>query len=256
MEKYSKINNYKVLGFSSVFYGKEYERESLISIKDFVDKMYICYTRTPSHGHTTTEVCPDSEEELRTIAEEVLGDKLIWESFDGFSSEASHRDMRYKYSKDFNLILSIDFDEVFENVPAALDFAFNNKERFYGLNNYINLWRSFDYCNRDGFRPIRVENLHAGNQLQNHECPMKVYHFSTAQSEECLRYKMKIFGHASEIASNYLDDKYYAWTPETRNEVTHLHPASQDVWIQAEDFDKTTIPNYLKIHPNYNKILI
>ncbi len=245
---------YRVLGFVSLFYGKEYFRESLLSIRDHCDKVYICHTQTPSHGHSTTEKCPDTAQELLTIADEVLGPKLIWESYQGFQNEAAHRDQRYRHSEGMDIILTIDPDEVFEGVPAALDFAFENKERFFGLSGYINLWRSFQFCNRDSFRPIRIENLRNTGYAQNHECKLTVYHFSTAQSEECLRFKMKVFGHASEVGDKYLDEKYYAWTPENR--VQFLHPASQDIWKDAQDFDKTVMPDNLKKHKNYDAYLI
>lgn len=252
------MNKPKILGFSSVLYGKEYEFASLMSIKDHVDLMYIAYTQTPSHGVQSSLKCPDSEGELYTIAKEVFGDKLIWESFPGFEVESLHRDMRYKYAADMDLIISIDFDEVYEGVPEAIEFMMNQDKRYGGIKpySYINLWRSFDFFNRDAFSPIRFERPNADNHLQNLEVPLTVYHFSTCQSEPCLRYKMSVFGHASEVDKNYLNDKYYAWTPERRDKVTHLHPASQDIWIKAEDFDKTKMPSLLKAHPNYNKYLI
>lgn len=250
------MNIYKVLGFTSILYGKEYFRESLLSIRDHVDKMYIAYTQTPSHGIKSLLKCPDKEEELYATAKEVLGDKLIWESFLGFEAEAQHRDMRYKHAEDMDMIISIDPDEVYQGVPKAIEFMMNQDCRYGGINGYINLWRSFDFYNRDGFRPIRFERPFVDNHLQNLEVPLTVYHFSTCQSEATLRYKMQVFGHAAEVDKDYLNSKYYTWTPERRDKVTHLHPASQDIWIKAEDFDKTLMPDYLKSHPNYNKYLI
>lgn len=249
---------YKILGFSAVLYGKEYMKESLLSIQDHVDIMYIAYTQTPSHGVKSSLKCPDSEEELYVIAKEVMGDKLIWESFPGFEAESLHRDMRYKYAQGKDLIISVDLDEVYEGVPAAIEFMMNQDCRYGGIKpySYVNLWRSFDFCNRDAFSPIRFERPNADNQLQNLEVPLTVYHFSTCQSESCLRYKMSVFGHASEIDKDYLNSKYYAWTPERRHKVTHLHPASQDIWLEAEDFDKTVMPPYLKSHLNYSKYLV
>jgi len=63
----------KVLGFISIMYGKEYLRESLLSIRDHVDKMVVAYTYNPSHGHSTTLKCPDSVDEIHAICTEVLG---------------------------------------------------------------------------------------------------------------------------------------------------------------------------------------
>jgi len=245
----------KVLGFTSIHYGKEYLKESLLSVVNHVEAMVISYSRRPSHGQRLSQECPDKEEEIKAICDEVLGDKLIWISVDRYGSEAEHRNTRYTHAKGYDLILTIDADEVYKefDIPNALTFAMNNKERYFGINGYINFWRSFEYCCLDGFRPIRIENLNNHNQLQNHNCPLIVYHFSTCQSEPILRYKMKAFGHASEIRSNWIDGIYYAWTPE--NDIQDVHPVAFGLWNTIK-FDKNSLPQYLKDHPNFNKFLI
>lgn len=245
----------KTLGFMTIHYGAEYLRESLLSIRDHVNKMVIAHTKKPSHGYEGRVSCPESDIQLYEIAYEVLGDKLIWDSADFYPSESQHRAFRYKFSEGYKLILTIDADEVFkeDEIQGALDYASNNKERFYGINGYINFWRSFNFACFDGFRPIRIENLEANNQLQNINCPLTVYHFSTCQSEQIMRYKYKIFGHASEIKANYLRDIFYAWTPD--NNFGDLHPVSYNLW-NAVPFDKETLPSYLKSHLNFNKRLV
>lgn len=252
------MNKNNVLGFMILFYGKEYLRESLLSIKNHVDIMHIAYTKNPSQGFSTEISCPDTAREMRKIAKEVMGDKLIWENYDTFYCEAAHRDTRYKYSTNHSLILTIDADEVLqeETVDNALEFAFNNKERYYGINGFINFWRSFSWCCRDDFRPIRIEKTTSNNQDQNLNCEMGVYHFSLCQSSEIIEFKFKIFGHKDELRENYLKDTYYAWTPEKKDEILLLHPTTTGIWGKAEPFDKTTLPYYLKEHPNYNKELV
>ena len=245
----------KVLGFMTLFYGREYLRESLLSVRDHVDKMVIAYTRTPSHGHHTDAVNPDSMEEMFKIAYEVLGDKLYFDVADNYHNESQHRNRRYAFSEGFDLILTIDPDEVFkeEDIQPALNYALVSPERYFGIKGYINFWRNFDHVCLDGFRPIRIENLRNQNTLQNIECPLTIYHFSTCQSEAIMRYKYKVFGHASEIKPNWLDGTHYAWTPE--NDIQDIHPVSYNLWNTIK-FDKTTLPEYLKAHPNYNKRLV
>lgn len=245
----------KVLGFMTVHYGKEYLRESLLSVVNYVNEMVIAYSKYPSHGQRVKQTCPDTEEEIFLICKEVLGDKFIWRRSDSYANEATHRDVRYHHASGYDLILSIDADEVYKefDIQNALTFAFNNQERYYGINGYVNFWRSFNFACYDGFRPIRIENLNNNNQKQNLNCPLTVYHFSTCQSEPVLRYKMKAFGHASEIRKNWFDEKYYAWTPD--KQVQDIHPVSINLW-NAVPFDKELLPEYLKQHPNFNKILI
>lgn len=245
----------KVIGFMTIHYGKEYLKESLLSIKDHCEKVVIAYSYKPSHGYSTSEVCPDSEDEIFNICNDTLGDKLIWDSYDNYGAENQHRRQIHNYSSGYDLVLTIDADEVFEakELQSALEYAYNNPQRYYGIKGYVNFWRSFNWVCYDGFRPIRIENLNNHNQEQNLECPLTIYHFSTAQSEPVMRYKYKIFGHASEIKTNWLDNIHYGWTPE--NNFGDLHPVSIGLW-NAVSFDKNTLPESLKQHPNFSKWII
>lgn len=249
-----KTNKPKVLGFMSLFYGAEYLRSSLIALYPYVDKMYICHTKSPSHGYKSFLPCPDSEEELRKIAKEVMEDKLIFESFDGFEVESIHRNMRYKYSEGMEYIITADADECLDNIPAALKFAYTQDERYYGTRHYLNFWKSFNHVNTDEFAPIRIEKLSANNQLQNHHSNLKVYHFSTAQNSNTIKFKNSIFGHASEIRPSWFEDIYTKWTPESG--IEWLHPVSLQIWQQAQPFDRYSLPLYLRGHPNFNLNLI
>lgn len=244
----------KVLGFQSIHYGTEYLRESLLSIREHVDKMVVAYTPRPSHGFGTVLTCPDTRDEIYKIAVEVLGDKLIFDE-DVYNNESEHRRKAHQYARDYDLILSIDADEVFkeDEIATALNYAYNGTARYYGINGYLNFWRSFNWVCLDGFRPIRIEKLGANNNSQDLNCPLTIYHFSTAQRREIMEYKYKIFGHASEIKTNYLDEVFYKWTPQ--NNFGDLHPVSINLW-NAAPFDRDTLPSYLKEHTNFNKELI
>jgi hypothetical protein len=68
-----------------------------------------------------------------------------------------------------------------------------------------------------------------------------------------MRYKYKVFGHASEIKTDWLDKVHYAWTPE--NNFGDLHPVSINLW-NAVQYDKNKMPDFLKKHSNFDKILI
>lgn len=245
----------RVIGFLPCHYGVEYLKECLTSIKDHCEKVVVSYTANGSHGFQNHVPCPDKEEDIYRISLEVLGDKLIWDRAISYRAENVHRAVVHKYSQGYDLVLSIDADEVYktEDLQTALEYAYNNKERDYGINGYINFWRSFSWACYDGFRPIRIENLNNANTLQNLNCPLTVYHFSTAQSETIMRYKYHVFGHANEIKPDWLNKIHYGWTPE--NNFGDLHPVSINLW-NAVPFDKNTLPESLKNHPNFNKELI
>lgn len=68
-----------------------------------------------------------------------------------------------------------------------------------------------------------------------------------------MRYKYNVFGHASEIKKDWLNNIHYGWNPA--NNFGDLHPVSINLW-DAVPFDKNKMPEFLKQHPNFNKELI
>ena len=239
----------------TIHYAGDYLKESLLSVVNDIDKMVIAYSRQPSQGHGTKLKCPDSEQYIYETCKEVLGDKMIWDAADRYSSESEHRNVKYKYAENFDLVLTVDSDEVYKSdeLPASFEYAYFAKEKYYGIDGYINFWRSFNHACYDGFRPIRLENLNCKNNTQNLGLKQTIYHFSTCQPEEIMRYKYKVFGHASEIKKNWLDETFYGWTPD--NNINDLHCVSYNLW-NAVPFDKNTLPESLKIHKNFNKDLV
>jgi hypothetical protein len=249
------MSKIKVLGFMTIHYAGDYLKESLLSVLDHVDKMVIAYSKQPSQGHGTDLACPDSEEYIYQTCKEVLGDKLIWDRADRYGAENEHRNVKYIYSNGFDLVLTVDSDEVYKSdeLEASFDYAFWGVDKFYGIDGYLNFWRSFNHVCLDGFRPIRLENLHRRNDTQNLNLKQTIYHFSTCQPEAIMRYKYRVFGHASEVKKNWLDDIFYKWTSD--NDISDLHCVSYNLW-NAVPFDKNTLPDSLKIHKNFNKDLI
>jgi hypothetical protein len=238
---------YKILGYAPLYYGKEYLRESLQSVVNHVDEFVVLYTENPSYGHGTTLKCPDSEAELRAIAEEVLGPKLIWVKGQ-WGQEGAHRGEIYRYSGGYDGILAIDADEVYcqETLPIAIDMAMKQDRHYVGFGGYINFWRSFNNACYDGFTPVRFMNLHRDRSGSTAVVPCTVYHFSCAQSREIMDFKYEIHGHKDEIRPNWLNGIYYG------DQIQDVHPTSYGLW-NAVPFDKNTLPESLKAHPNFNK---
>lgn len=243
----------RVLGFLPIYYGREYLKESLLSIRDHCEKVVVAYTHKPSHGHDSGQPCPDNYIDIKSTCELVLGDKLIWDEQDRYGAENEHRQKVHYYSAGYDLILSIDADEVYEpaELKSALEYANNGQARRYGLKGYLNFWRSFNHVCTDGFRPIRIENMNRQNNDQDFECPLTVYHFSTAQSSRIMDFKYSVFGHASEVRPNWLRDIYYGWKPGQND----VHCVAFGIW-NPEPFDKNKLPELLKKHPNFNKEII
>ncbi|MEK6882497.1 MAG: hypothetical protein AABY22_22945 [Nanoarchaeota archaeon] len=245
----------KVIAYSPIHYGAEYLKESLMSVINHVDKIVAVYSETPSYGHGTTAECPEKEMDLFKIAMDVCGDKLIWRK-EKFHNEGEHRSFIYNFTEGFDLVLALDADEVFKEADGELDnalrVAYEGDKRYYGIAGYLNFWKSFSHICTDGFTPIRITNLK--NKSGEGVVPCTIYHFSCAQSNVIMDYKYEIHGHKNEIRDNWLQNIYYKWTPE--NQFKFLHPTSMDIWGEAIPFDKNTLPESLKNHPNFNKHII
>lgn len=241
----------KVLGFMTIHYAGAFLREALESVVDHVDMMVIAYSRQPSQGHGSNVSCPDSEGYIFNICEDVLKDKFIWHPADRYGAEHEHRAVRYQYADGYDICLTVDSDEVFDqtDLPKALHYAYTNPSQLYGIDGYINFWKSFNHACYDGYRPIRIENLHHKNGVQDLGCKCRIYHFSVCQPKAIMDYKFSVFGHAHEVRKGWLQNTYYNWTSETR----WLHCVSEQIWEKAEPFDKTTLPESLHRHPYYER---
>lgn len=241
----------RIIAYCPIHYGAEYLEAAIKSVEPFVEKIIMLYTEKPSYGFGTDRPCPESQELLKLIALQA-SPKVQWEVC-APGDEGHHRGLIMNYAQDYDGVLAFDADEVFDQVdlPVALELCFQTDKRYIGFGGYINFWKSFNYACYDGFTPIRFINLrnHGGQGVVS----CKVYHFSTAQKDEIMRYKLEIHGHKDEIRAGWFDLTYQLWTPE--NNFGDLHLVAIGLW-NATPFDKTTMPQILKDHPNYNKELI
>lgn len=240
----------KVLAYYPLHYGKEYLAESILSINDHVEQIVILYSPKPTFGYYTQAECPETEAELKEIAESV-SNKIVWIN-NKFGSEGEHRSFIYSFAQNFDLVLAVDADEVWEeeSLKQCLTHSYNSEKRYIGIAGFLNFWRSFNHVCQDGFCPIRITNLKAANNEQEFIHGI-VYHFSCAQSEKIMDYKYLIHGHKDEIRSGWLETTYKKWQ-EGQDD---LHPVSIGLW-NAIKFDKKTLPSLLKTHPNYMKEVI
>jgi len=246
----------KVLAFMPLHYGREYLHATLAAVEPFIDQFLIVYTSTPSYGHVGDIRNPESKDELYQIAKDTLGDKLIWNTIAGNTVEGNHRNQVLRYLGAFDMIFSVDGDEVHESseVPQMLKEAWENPCKTVGLGGerWRHFWRSFNECHRDGFYPIRFQKkegkiFHAEDGIIHSG---KVYHMSYAQSPEITAYKMSCHGHKGEIPKDWYQNK---WLNYKKGETKQMHPASNGIWIETEDFDRRTLPEVLKNHANFNK---
>lgn len=255
----------KILGYIPLFYGKEYLHACITSMLPWVDKLIIVYVDKGSQGHATNVPCPETKEELQAIVTNIGSDKIEWHNCINekhptepyFANESEHRNYIHKFSKGYDMIFTLDADEVVEaeDMPAAIEHVMRSTKRHISINGFINFWRSFDYACLDGFRPFRFINLHnaSGATDESDLCKLRIYHFSTCQDIRTIRFKWNVSGHASELRPGWIDQVYLGWREDMIDEPRqNLHPVAHDIW-NAIRFDKTKLPEVLREHPNYNK---
>lgn len=237
----------KISAYFPIHYGKEYLESSIKSIRDHVDDILILYTERPSYGQGTNLKNPDSKEELWEIVNKHAY-KYQWVDIPLTFQENVHR-TSYKQYLDSDIVLAVDADEVWQDLDVAIKSAYDSKAKnvCVGGDRWYHFWRSFNEVNRDGFYPVRFHNK---NYTKNSEIIHKgsIYHMGYAQSEELTKYKISCHGHKS-IPGTWIYEK---WLNYQKGQTTHLHPDSNDVWIETVDFDKRKLPKVLKEHPYYN----
>lgn len=235
--------NYKILAYCALHYGAEYLHEAIQAIYPFVDKIIFLYSEKPSYGKGTHLVCPDGEEQLKAIA--MKYPKCEWIKVNP-CHEGNHRGNIFNYTDGYDGVLVFDADEVYEqaDLPGMIDYCMQSDNHRFGIDGYINFYRSFNEVCYDFFRPIRFFNMH--NKIGQDEVKCRIYHFGCAQRLDIMRYKLEIHGHHAEIRHNWLDEVYLGTGK------TNLHLVANGIW-NVQPFDKEQLPEMLKNHPNFNR---
>lgn len=245
-----------VLAYYPIHYGAEYLDASVKSIEKFVDEIVILYSPWPSYGFDSNVQCPESEELIRSTAMKASNKVTFVRLPRRPASEGEHRSLIQRFIRPYHdLLLQFDADEIWEekSLKKSLEEAMLMKSsvRNFGINGFVNFWKSFDYACYDPFTPIRIISLRC---TENNMSVLNstIYHFGCAQSASIMNYKYLIHGHKRELRNNWLNEVYYNWSNEREN----LHPVANGLWKRAIPFDKQTLPNILKNHTNFAKNVI
>lgn len=239
----------KIVGYACLHYGKPYLDAAIRSVIDGVDQFYVLYTDIGSHGHHTHAVNPDTEDELRAIAEQAAGRKLIWVS-SRWEHEGKQRDYIHTIAPDADLIVPVDYDEAWQ--PGLLEMAL----RTASANPTIRRWRipfrhyyrSFYWCIlRDPAYPHRLYSRHGDGEATLDAQGMAVNHFGYAIPPSLMRFKWEVHGHKGELRRDvdYFADVYEA------NRRNDCHPCINVAW-NAEPVDPFAwgwLPEWMKDHP-------
>jgi len=227
----------KIIGLSILHYGSDYLGDAIWSISDAVDEHHIIYSKQPSFSFTTGLKCPDTEEQLRDIAESA-NNKIVWHSYESFGHEGHHRNEIKRFTNVKDMIVVVDADEIWDkaDLDRSITEAANTKARNFNINGFVNFWKSFDYVVIDWFQPTRIYRYDQPNETK--VLNATIYHLGYMITPEAMRYKLSIHGHRNDIeavhgsADKYFD-KWLNWDKPGCG-IVDLHPASETIWHDAE----------------------
>jgi len=246
----------KIHSLSIVHYGSAYLSYALRSVNPVVERSFIFYTPTPSHGHRTETPPIESRDKIMASIPADEWGKLTWMDTEGFVYEGQHRDYALSVaSEGADLVLVLDYDEVYP--PETLTNVLNHIWRFNSartwLVNMAHLWRSFNWIIRDDAWPVRIFDLRHNDGLAYVPRELgPIYHFGYAVTDETMAYKWRIHGHKDELRPGWLDGKWQAWPPEDDCHPTNGRKTDGTGWWNPEPFDKILLPDIMKSHPFYN----
>jgi len=242
----------KIVAYMIAHYGASYIPYALKSVIDHVDEAIVLYTPHPSHSHSTTVQCPESEADIIEAAN-IGSDKIKVYTLSGIRHEGPQRDYAVEMCRQrgADLVLVVDCDEVWpsDTLTKALKYAWQENKARQWLVNMTHFWRSFNWVNRDQGWPVRILDMRHSLGTIGY-IPKEfgdIYHFGYAIRDELMRYKLQIHGHKNELRPNWLKEKWEVWPPPD-----DCHPTNERGFWNPESFDKEQLPLLMRYHPFYN----
>lgn len=243
----------KIAAYTPLHYGAQYLAYAIRSVIDAIDELHILYTAQGSHGSRTDLPCPETKDELYTIAQHAAGNKLRWHEGD-WRDEGSQRMSIHQYAPDVDVLLALDADEIWQPqiLEGVLNYAgtvTNSIPPFRVMRvPMVHMWRSFSkmiiddkaYPGRVIFPRIDAkygENTWWGKGL--------IVHAGYAQTPAIVGYKWLIHGHKAERRHdcNWFEDRFLA------NAQTDCHPVSINYWNPVQVDPWAYLPEWMRQHP-------
>ncbi len=238
----------KICAYMPIHYGKDYLEYAIKSIINHVDRLVIFYTNKPSYGYGTNDQCPDAEAELFDIIHNCKVENKLAIIRGAWNNEGEHRQAAEEWAKlnDYDILMACDYDEIWDEgeLKKAIDYVKNTNYRNY-LVHMRHFWRSFSKVCNDPCLPVRFIKFKGDETGIIPD--VTVNHFGYAIPDALMKYKWQIHGHKAELRSDWLENMWDKF-PEVLKD---LHPTNLNFW-NAEDYDKSKLPDLLKIHPFYN----
>jgi len=235
-----------------VHYGSDYIAYSIKSVYDHVDRIFINYASSPSHGQSSNLVNPDPKQNIVDAIRDVDPEHKIDVAEGTYANEGQHRDCAvHKYSN-ADIILTVDTDEIWdgETLDKCLKWV-GTQQSYYYLMSFIHFWRSFGYIVTDEMMPVRFCKPKCAKGTTAY-VPREfghVYHFGYARKPDQINYKISCHGHKNEWRNEWYDEVFMKW-PQNR-EMGDLHPTHAAPW-KAKPYDRNQLPQVLHKHPYFD----
>lgn len=239
----------KIVAFVALLYGSDYLEYAIRSVIDQVQEVHIAFDQFGhgSHGNYTDAQCPDTRNDLYSIAESAAGNKLHWHDGGPWAYEGLQRDSIYQYAPDADMVVTLDYDEIWQ--PGLLELALeqvkNSNIRSWRVS-FRHYWRSFYRCIlHDPAYPTRIVNTRAsGGEGTIDSHGLSINHFGYSIRPEVMTYKWKVHGHKSQYRTDvdWFNDVYMA------NRQTDCHPVGSDAWNPEPVDPWQYLPDFMGQH--------
>lgn len=238
----------KIIAYTALLYGTDYLGWAIRSVIDHIDELHILYDASGhgSHGHVTDRVCPDTREQLITIAARAAGAKMRWH--DGrWAHEGYQRESIHQYAPDADVILVLDADEIWPRYfnRGCLDaWETLNVQRLRLP--MIHFWRSFHRAVlHDPAFPERVIYPKKQRSFETVHLAGSICHLGYAQRSEIVGFKLSTHGHKGEFRRDvdWFNDVFMA------NRQLDCHPVGSEYWNPEPVNPWDYMPEFMKQHP-------
>lgn len=245
----------KIIAYSALKYGRDYYDAAIRSVIDAVDQYHVLFAVNPSHGHYDPTPCPETEDELRAIAEHRAGSKLHWHR-GHWAYEGQQRESIHQYAPDADVILVLDADEVWPETltQQILDLPAQDAPVSKLRIKMIHFWRSMHKAVLHD--PAWPERVIYPKQTNGHTFSLSVCgsisHFGYAQRPEIVEYKWRIHGHKNELRRDcdWFNDVFMA------NRQNDTHPVGSEYWNAETVNPLDYLPAWMAEHPYYGMDVI
>lgn len=237
----------KVVAYTALLYGLDYYYYAIRSVIDYIDEYWVLYSDVGSHGSQASRPCPETRDQLYSVAQLVAGNKLHW--IDGrWAHEGLQRMTIHEVCPDADVILVLDADEIWpysDKLPDLIYEAWNKQYHDVRLP-MIHFWRSLGRAVlHDPAFPTRIIVPKCGNHDGATLGDKPICHMGYAQRPDIVQYKLETHGHRGEFRRDcdWFRDKFMA------NAQKDVHPVGSVYWNPEPVNPWDYLPEMMKSHP-------